>query len=290
MTYTEYIQELNAAKDAAERAIMGIVPDFERAAYQALINWIDDHLDTKGGKIVTDINTSFVLNTFDTSFLQELADMPIYTGAVAGFLKQLPGITTIMQAYQVENNGINWDRANVVPNQALVVNEIINAYDTNGLNVNFVQPLRDQLYQNIAAGTSLKEAKQGLKDYVLGGKDKSGKLDRYITQTAQQSVDSYAGAINKKLMDTFEYPYLIMSGSLIETSSPQCRYAINELKGLINVQEWENVVRPIAEKNGLIDGTTFKNMPFNKLHWGCRHEFTPSMLKPGDKIGKNETV
>ena len=88
--------------------------------------------------------------------------------------------------------------------------------------------------------------------------------------------------VNKKLMDTFDYPYLQMSGSLISTSAPQCVKGINEFEGLISIETWKKVIEPLAKKHGLIEGTTFKNLPFNKLHWGCRHEFTPTMVKTGD--------
>jgi hypothetical protein len=289
MSYAEYIKALEALKLANENRIITVIPEIENFAYDALIEWMDNSLDVKAGSLTATEDTLQILNQFDEGFMKVLTQLQSYKGAVTSFVKELPKIGTVMQQYQEGTNGIDWSKADIGPAQKLVVGEIINAYTENGLNAEFVQPLRDQLYQNIAAGTNMTDAKKQLNDYILGPGDKSGKLKNYLTQTSQQAVDSYTGAINKKLMDTFDYSHLIMSGSLIATSSAQCRYGINNLDGIIKLEDWP-ALKEIAEKNGLVKGTTFNNLPFNKLHWGCRHEFTPAMLKEGDQIGVNEDI
>jgi hypothetical protein len=279
MSYTEYIALIESLKAETENRVIGVIPDFEDYAYSALLDWISEHLDTKGGNLVANAETIAVLNDFDNSFLRVLNSMKAYNGAVSSLVKDLPKVGDAIEQYQTSVNGIGWAAAEVGPVQKLVVNEIVNAYTDNGLNANFVQPLRNMLYQNIAAGASVKDVKTILKDYIKSDDEAPSTLSRYITQTSQQAVDSYAGAINKKLMDTFKYPYLQMSGSLIKTSAPQCVMGIKEFDGSISEQIWENDIKPLAESNGLIEGTTFKNLPFNRLHWGCRHEFTPTMVK-----------
>lgn len=281
MDYAAYIALLDALKVAMEWKVIGIIPDLEDFALEALYDWIDESLSVRKGLLEADDETISILNDFDNSFLRVINGMKAYKGAVSSLIKDLPKISNAIEQFQTSANGISWAEAEVDPVKKLVVNEIINAYTDNGLNRNFIQPLRDLLYQNIAAGSSVKETKAILKDYVKSGEAPS-KLSRYITQTSQQAVDSYSGAINKKLMDTFDYPYVQMSGSLIATSAPQCVKGINEYEGLIDRETWTKVIEPLAKKHGLIEGTTFKNLTFNKLHWGCRHEFTPTMVKMGN--------
>jgi hypothetical protein len=79
-------------------------------------------------------------------------------------------------------------------------------------------------------------------------------------------------------MQQFNYDAVLMTGSLIETSSPQCRYAVNELNRRITEDNWPEL-KKIAEKHGLIDGTTLESLPLNLLHWGCKHGFYPIILK-----------
>jgi hypothetical protein len=121
------------------------------------------------------------------------------------------------------------------------------------------------------------QARQQVQDFIVTGQDTTGKLGQYLEMTAEQGTDSYTGAINARIMQVFKVDTYIMSGSLIKTSSPQCRYCINELGGLIDRADWPEI-KKIAVDNGLIEGTTFDNLAFNKLHWKCRHEFTPATL------------
>jgi hypothetical protein len=176
-----------------------------------------------------------------------------------------------------KSQNVNVKQARLGAVQELVVGELINRYSDNGLNPGFVQPLRELLFNNITGGLNKSEAMAQLRDFIESGKDTTGKLHRYLEQTAQQGVDSYTGAINTRIMQTFKIETYIMSGSLIDTSSPQCRFGIKKLNGIIDRKDWPKL-KAIAEKNGLIEGTTFDNLPINKLHWGCRHEFTPVTL------------
>lgn len=285
----DYIKKLDELKQAAERAIIAKVPGIERQALALLSDFIDSNLDTQGGKIVPNANAVKALNSFSDLYTGALAELSDYKGSIGQYLKNFKDIATLMTEFQ-KDQGIDVKRARLGSVQEIVVNEIINRYSENGLNTNFVQPMRQLLFNNITGGLSKVEAMAQLKEYIAGGQDQSGKLHRYIEQTAQQGVDSYTGAINSRIMTTFTIDTMIMSGSLIKTSSPQCRYSINKLNGIIERKDWP-AVKKLAEDNGLIEGTTFENLPLNKLHWGCRHEFTPAVLNKKQKkaLTKNPT-
>lgn len=287
MEYAAYIALLETLKQQATNKLIGVMPNIERLAYEALIDWLAESMTVNDGMLEASDKTVDMLNGFDTLYLETLNNIRQYRGAVTQFVQDVTKLSDAMREFQESANKIDWAAANIAPTQKLVVSEILNAYQATGLNAEFVQPLRDLIYQNVAGGASLKDLREQLKAYVISGKDKSGKLARYVQSTAQQAADSYTGAINKKLMDTFEYPYVVMSGSLIATSSPQCRKAISEHAGVFDKKYFETTLKPIAEKNGLMNGTTFQNLPFNKLHWGCRHEFTPLMVLP-EKLKNNE--
>lgn len=279
MTYEAYIKDLEKRKIKADNAFIADMPSIEASAYDLLTKWIDDALEIKQGMFVGGADTTDILNSFPDEYVNELMKVEGYQGSVTKYLKELNTTGELIKEFQTAQ-GFDLTKVNIGDAQKLVVNEIVDAYTANGLNDHFAQPLRDLLYQNVAGGTRVQDAKAYLKDYVTGGKDGSGKLDRYLTQTAQQGVDSYTGAINKKLMDAFHYNGLIISGSLIKTSSPQCRFAVTAFpKGEFTKEQYEYEIMPIALLNGLIAGTTFESLPFNRLHWGCRHEFTPIMIK-----------
>jgi hypothetical protein len=277
MTYAEYIKKLNELKRKSESAVVADLPSIEKMAYQLAVEFVDDNFDTKDGKIVANENALRALNKFADDFLGAFTENSKYKGAVGGYLKNFKSIADVMDEFHKSNGVRDIKQARLGAVQEIVVNEILNRYSANGLNAGFVQPLRELLFNNVTSGLSKKDAMAQLRDYIESGQDQSGKLGRYLEQTAQQGVDSYTAAVNVRITQTFKIDTYIMSGSLIATSSPQCRYVIEKLGGLIDRTTWPKV-KAIAEKNGLIEGTTFDNLPINKLHWGCRHEFTPVRL------------
>lgn len=247
-----------------ENAVIGI---FSRA--------IEDNFNIENGKIKQTKAFIKQLNNMTADVLQLMQEDPKFIGPVGQFVKRLDNISNAITDFQATTNGVK------VPDFAtakqVAINEIIDQFLNNGINQNFIQPLRDLIYQSASAGLSLREAKRQIKDYVASGKDQSGKLLKYIESTAQQAVDSYSGLINKKLVEQFNYDALLMTGSLIDTSSPQCKFAVKQLNRRITRQNWPQV-EAIAKDHGLVEGTTFDNLPLNLNHWGCRHGFYPLML------------
>jgi hypothetical protein len=156
----------------------------------------------------------------------------------------------------------------------IIIDEIIVRFLNNGLNPLFVPLLKDLIYQNVTTGLSLSDATKQIEKYIQDGKDISGILDQYIEETAIQAVSANQRMLNIKILEKFDMDGLLMTGSLIDISSPQCCYVIKELEGKITRETWP-AVKALAEKNGLIPGTTFDNLPFNLLHFYCRHGFYP---------------
>lgn len=263
---------------AKQKAIAALnVSEMGIVAYEIMVETIEKTFDFSGGNIQQTKDFIKQLNKVTIDVLDLLQTDPGFNGSVSQFVKRLPKISEAISAFQKATNGIEVPAYETA--KKIIIDETLDQMLNNGLNQNFVQPLRDLIYQNVTSGLSLKEAKLNIKQYIQGGKDESGKLGRYIEQTAQQATDSYSGAINKKLLETFAYDGLLITGTLIDNSSPQCRYAINELGGKITRTNWKDLVAHVGKNAPLIEGTTFDNLPGNLLHWGCRHDFYPVILK-----------
>lgn len=270
-------KNIDKAKQKAIDELKNKLPKMETAAYEILISVIEENLTVEEGKIVAGASFVKQLNKLTVNLLDLLQKDPSFQGPVSQFVKHMPQISEAIADFQMEVNGIKVPAMETV--KKVIQDEVIDQMLNNGLNQAFVQPLRDLIFQNATSGLSLKQAKEQLKEYISGGKDESGKLGRYLDQTAEQAVDSYSGAINKKLHETFNYDGLLITGSLIDNSSPQCRFAIEELKGKISKEDWPKVKDRATKRFPLIEGTTFENLPLNRLHWGCRHSFYPIMIK-----------
>lgn len=280
MPVEDYIKSMQKLKLDAERAVISQVPALEQQAYTLVVEMVGA-LNTKNGRLFADADTRAALNNFTDLYITTFTELADYQGMVSKYLKNFKPIKQLMQEFNKER-GLDPAKANVGAAQEVVIAEVIDRYTENGLNRGFVQPMRELLFNNVAGGLNKKQALVQLEDYIKSGKDQSGKLSQYLEQTAQQGVDSYEGATSTRIMMAYNIDTQIMSGSLIKTSSPQCKYCINELGGLIDRSDWKDVVA-IADTNGLIEGTTFDNLPFNKLHWGCRHSFTPAVLNQKER-------
>lgn len=264
--------EIDKAKKKAVDELNKHIDEMGSAAYAIMLKAIEDTFDFKAGKIVADKNFIKQLNKLTVDVLDLIQKSPSFNGPVSKFVKRMSTISDTITDFQKQTNGIKVPEFETA--KKIVIDEIEQQFLGNGINQNFIQPLRDLIYQNVTTGLSLSDARTAIKEYIKGGKDVSGKLGQYIEQTAQQAVDSYSGAINKKIYETFEMDGMLITGSLIDNSSPQCKFSINELNGKISKEDWPKV-KAIAEKHGLIDGTTLENLPINLLHWGCRHGFYP---------------
>lgn len=279
MTIKEYLENLNRLKRLAVSR-WGVLSSLEQNVLDGAYDWLVDNLDIKRGQPKVDEELSNVMDQFVQAVIETVNSQPLFQSKLKLFLQDLTTIQTNNKLFHATTNNFNIETAGVNDIQKAVVGQIIDQYTDNGLNAHFAAPLKENIFRNMLAGANMQDVRQVLRTYILSGKDESGKLGQYLDQTAMQAVDSYTGAINQQLMQEFTYTGLIISGSLIETSSEQCVYAVEESDktgGYLTNKEWEKVL-DIARNNQrakLIAGTTLKNLPLNKLHWGCRHDFTP---------------
>jgi len=287
MSIAEYIANLNRIKDEALANWSNLSP-IEKEVFENSFDWLVDNLDIKRGTVNVNDDLTSQMNDFVQVVVDIVNKAKGYESKVSGFLGDLDTIQENNKKFHGSFNNFDINTAGVKNVQRTVVEEIINQYTDNGLNPNFAAPLRDGIFRNLLAGANMKDIRQYLQNYILGGEDQSGKLHQYLNQTAQQAVDSYTGMINQQLNKDFKFTGYIISGSLIETSSQQCIYAIEHAHdpgGYLSFTEW-NQVLDIARNNKkakLIEGTTVVNLPINKLHWGCRHDFTPVIVKPKEE-------
>lgn len=271
-------KNIDEAKRKAIEALAKRIHEMGEAVYSIMLKEIEEIFDFKEGKIIADKAFVKQLNKLTIEVLDLLQSDPKFTGPVSAFVKRFESISEEISSFQKSVNNIKVPAFEAA--KKIVIDETLDQMLNNGLNQNFTQPLRSLIYQNVSAkGLSLTEAREQIKEYIEGGKDESGKLGRYIEQTAQHAVDSYSGAINKKILETFDMNGLLMTGSLIDNSSPQCRFVIEELGGQITRENWPQVVEKATKRFPLIEGTTFDNLPAMRLHWGCRHSFYPLIIK-----------
>lgn len=285
MSIKEYLDNLYRLKNLAVDR-WGKLTQLEREVFDESFDWLINNLEVKRGEITPDEELSRVMDDFVNAVRDIVSNNKGYQSTIGKFLQDLNQIRKNKERFHATAYGFDINTAGVNEVQKMVVNEIIDQYTKNGINTHFIGPLRDSIFRNILLGADMMDIRKVLQDYILSGQDQSGKLGRYLNQTAQQAVDSYSGAIDQKLVQTFTFTGYIISGSLIETSSKQCIYAVETSEnGYLSFEDWDKVLEMARNnpKAKLIEGTTVENLPLNKLHWGCRHDFTPTVKKKDKK-------
>lgn len=276
-------------KDAAKQEFNTVIPAVGAIWLALLIDWVLGNLTIKKGRLLADDDAFDILNGFTADYLQMITQVEAYRLAVNNLVVELQKTNRLIIDYQTAANGIK-DVAKIVNSAGKFATEVISdALLNNGLNNSVVQPVLDKLIEQVSVEAPVSEAKAELGKIITGTEDKPGKAGKYLVTTADDAAHGYTGHINRKLMEAHDYPVIIMAGSIIKTSSPQCRYVAEKLHNVFTEKNWDTVLKPLAEKNGMIPGTTFKNIPQKTFHYGpinggCRHEFTPAKLRKGDKL------
>lgn len=282
MTVIEYLEQLRRLKKLAVDR-WGVLTSLERQVLEGAFEWLVDNLEIKRGTPKVDEELSVVMDKFVQAVVDTVNNVPVFQSTMKQFLADLSTIQNNNKLFHRTTNKFNIQTAGVTNVQQAIVGQIIDQFENNGLNAHFAAPLKENIFRNMLAGANMQEVKEVLRAYILSGKDQSGKLKSYLDQTAMQAVDAYTGSINQQLIKEFDFTGMIISGSLIETSSKQCVLAVNksaDTNGYLTMKEWNEILE-VARNNPrarLIEGTTIKNLPLNKLHWGCRHDFTPVIM------------
>lgn len=284
MNIQDYIKNLSLAKRQAEQRFSRSLSQIERDVLDGTYEWLVENLEYTKTEIPITEDLVAVMDRLIGAVVEIVNSSPQFQSTLGQFLGDLTSISNNAKKFHKTTNNFDINTAGVNEVQKAVVADIIDQYTGNGLNAHFAAPLKENIFRNILAGADMQDVKKVLKTYILSGQDQSGKLGSYLEQTAMQAVDSYTGSINQQLMKEFKYTGLIISGSLIETSSKQCIKAVEESSGTtgyLTKAQWEEVL-DVARNNPkarLIPGTTLENLPINKLHWGCRHDFTPVIME-----------
>jgi len=214
-TYLEqYVDELRNRKQMAVDRF-GNLTTLENDILNSSFDWLVENLEIKNNTFQVSDDLTALMNKFVNVTLEIINQNESYQNKLSDYLRDLKTLSKNIITFQSDFNKIDVARE-IKPVQATMTQELIDRLTDNGLNANFVQPLRDVIYNNAVAGMNLRQARQYLTDFVTSGKDKSGRLKSYIEQTATIGVDAFEGAINTKIQAQFATTGLIISGSLID--------------------------------------------------------------------------
>lgn len=241
-----------------------------------------DKMPNSGGVITAEqllevgqvINQALVKNGYVENVELFISDLGKVTLTTSYILKNVGGYNTSVS--QLSNIEKKW--------KAQTVESLLGS----GINEKFKRPIQKIIDDTISGGGSIEDAKKTLSVYVLGGKDSTGKLKSYLTQTARDSISQLQGQQFKSVADNIETKYIRYVGGLLNDSRGQCTRWVRELNGRIKWADLESEIK-LAYKNekkkledpkghrwgGMMPNTNKSNFLMKRGGFNCTHTAIP---------------
>jgi hypothetical protein len=268
--------------ETAELDLYGQLNDVEKIIFEDLKKAINK-LNVEGGTIQFDEKNIDLVNSLDRIMIESIqsSTMP---SAITKYLRNFQTISEFNFDVHKDVNDLSKSELEklVSPVQKLAVETTLNGLTGSGVNTNFIEPVRQGIFQNIVAGTNRTQLEQYLSNYVLGNPNVDGLYSRYVKQVTRDALNQFDGQTNARIADEFGLDAFRYVGSLIDDSRPQCIRWVGkrvlqktELQSEIN---WAN-----NNGTGMISGTTPNNFSIYRGGYNCRHAAIPFKLTNSQK-------
>lgn len=278
-------------KEEMAKRLADAMPDIEQRVLDEIFRVID-RMDTVGGNFTGGVLTADAMLELSQVINQALTASG-YPQQVQLFMSDFGKVTINTSEIMQQVGGIAVPRMPLSQIEQKWKTATAESLLGSGINEQFKRPILRILDDTISTGGSIDQAKKTLTEFVAGGKDKSGKLKSYLTQTARDSVRQLQGQQFQSIADNIETTGVRYVGGLLKDSRGQCYRWVHELKGFIPWDKLEDEIR-MAYKNqarryefpdghkwgGMMPGTTPKNFTSRCGGFNCTHTAIPVRRNP----------
>jgi hypothetical protein len=275
------IDKLISKKDKAivrsENDLLGNFDNIEKKVFDAVKKKINT-MNIESGKILFDDTNTEIVNEID-SVIQNALQVSNYPSQVKDFLRSFETIKEFNFDAQKSVNDISEKELSdlINPIQKANVEQTLDGLTGTGVSTNFIQPVREGIYKNIVAGTTISDLETYLSNYILSNPERMSGLKRYVTQVSRDSLNQFDGQVNSKIAETFGLDAFRYVGSLIDDSRPQCVRWVG--KNVLLLDELQSELNwAYNNGTGMIPGTTPNNFAVFRGGYNCRHSAIPFKL------------
>lgn len=266
----------------AEEAILKGLPGYEKKIFKA----VKDHLskfNKTGGKFDFDETNVNLVNEVDQIMIDTLQGST-YPDQVSKYLQNFDTVTELNSQIHSKLNGIDPDelRDLVDPAKQQFAEETLNGLTGAGMDAEFVDPVRQELFKNIVAGANSTEVEQALRNMIEGDAARLGGLERYVGQVTRDALNQYDGTVNARIANEFGLDAFQYVGSLIDDSRAQCRKWVS-MEVLLKEDLPTLISSAFSNGQGMIPGTNSDNFAVYRGGYNCRHQAIPFKMTKREK-------
>jgi hypothetical protein len=239
-----------------------------------VVDWVNKFRTTSGNLVRSKENLAR-LSSFKTA-VNRFLEKAGYNVMVSGFLENFDEIGANTQLAQQELNGIDITKSFLNPFRRYAVNNVIAAMQGQGLNVNLINPLKNELLIAVNQGSSLTDVVTSIAGQLTTTEARQGVLKRISLQASRDALLQYDGVVNEAVRKSYKMDALLYVGSIVKDSRAQCERWVSETKngklGLILFEDLQDEIN-WADNNGtgMIPDTTPENFCQNRGGYNCRH-------------------
>lgn len=195
-------------------------------------------------------------------------------GRMTNLIANFDDIEANIVSVQKGLNNINIPPSIVNPVKRLFADQIIFRMQGRGLDVDFVQPLQNELYRATLMGTNLSDAIGRIETTMLGNSRVQGFVQKYSAQVARDALGQFQGTVHERIKTEYNLDATRYVGSLVEDSRKQCaRWVAKRI--ILDSELQAEINWAFANGTGMIQGTTPSNFLELRGGYNCRHTAIP---------------
>ena len=226
----------------------------EQKVYQA-VKRESLKMKTEDGKFLfDDANIEIIAGM--NAIIAKAIEQTDYPGKVLNYVAGFDQISKFNESVHKNLNDLSTKELDefINPMQRQNVQTTIDGLTGAGINTQFSEPLKQGIYKNIVAGSTIEDLDNYLKSFIETNDERMGQLKKYSTQIARDALSQYDGQINARIAEQFGMDAFRYVGSIIEDSRPQCVRWVG--KGVLLYSEMEKELAwAYSNGTGMIPGT-----------------------------------
>lgn len=266
----------------SENQLLDGFDGIERDIYNSVLKKVRT-FDQKDGKIIFDDDTVTGINEINGIVAKSIQDSK-YVGKVRDYLRDFETIKQFnFDIHQDINDLSPGELSDLInPVQRQIVNQTLQNLTGQGVNTNFIDPLREGIFKNIVAGTTITDLEGYLNAFINTNPERMGQFKRYVSQVSRDALNQFDGQVNSRIAEEFGLDAFRYVGSIIEDSRPQCVRWVG--LGVITAENLSNELSwAYSNGTGMIPGTTVDNFAVYRGGYNCRHSAIPFKLTKSQK-------
>jgi len=277
------IDKLTQETDRAIKAFIDAIPDVQKKIYSKLLDELKQLTLYSDGSIKNNLENIKRISRIKKGLENIVLDKK-YIASVSEYLTAFETVEKIQNIYFSKLSSDFTPMKVLAEVKKQAITDTAEMLTKNGVDVNFLNPIKEIIKTNITSGGSYAELTEQLRKEILGTPDLDGKLMKYAQQVTTDAINQYSAQYMKIITDDLGLKWMRFVGSLIKTSRPQCIKMVSV--SYFHVNQYPSLIKGIVYgkqlplgKNGLPLGfnvnTTVDNYQVLRNGYNCGHQFIP---------------